>query len=217
MTNPSLVETEYSPDGRPEYNQLFIDEESEALSNLNQIYVDEKYSLFEIKIAARKIPDAERIDHTIWGGLPSKDDYPTTEDGYMWNHEILRSGSGWRDSIPFIQNKEIAVLFPQRRSGIDLEFFEENPEIYLGDHLNDEEIRDISDAEENESLIEVIKRLDEASVRNYVENNSRIQRDRLDRSIAVYATDNVGNQEAEEFLWEISSSLQSENQVRKRG
>lgn len=207
MTNPSLVETDYSLDGRPEYNQLFIDEDSEAIDHLNQIYLEEDYSLFELKIAVRKIPNAERIDHTTWEGLPSKDDYPTTEDGYMWSHEVLRRGGGWRDNIPFFQNEEIAVLFPQRRSGIDLRSDEENPEIYIGDHLNDEEIREIEGAGEDEELIDVIENLDRESFRDYVEDNPRIQQDRLDRSIAVYATSNVNNHEAEEFLWEISEAL----------
>lgn len=211
MTSPRLVVTDYSPEGRFEYNQLFINEESEALNNLNQFYLDQNYSLFEIKIAASKIPNAERFDDKTWGSLPSKDDYPTTEDGYMWNHEILRKGNSWRASIPFFQDKEIAVLFPQKRRGIDPDFVEEKAEVYVGDHLNDEEIRQITNADEDENLIEVIKGLDEGSVRNYVENNSRIQNNRLDRSIAVYATDNVGIQEAEEFLWEITNALQSEN------
>jgi hypothetical protein len=204
MTEWYGVETEYSPEGRPEYEQLFVDRDSEAVEHLNELYLEESYSGFSFRDAARNLPNTERIRRQNKGGLPSDENYPTTEDSYRWNEEILRSNGDWRNNVPFFEYKEIAVLFPQKRKGIELEELEEeNPEIYIGDHISDKELREIADCETRD-VVELLESIDRGSVVDYIQNNPQLQNKRLDRSVAVYGTDNVDDNEAEEFLWELA-------------
>lgn len=213
MTDWSMVETEYSPEGRPEYEQLFVEADSEAVEHLNELYLEGIYSGFSFRNAARSLSDTERIKRKTWEGLPSEKDHPTTEDGYWWNEEILRSNGDWRNNIPFFEYKEIAVLFPQKSKGIEPEELEkENPEIYLGEHISDEELREIAGRDETRDVLELLELIntDWESTVDYIQNNPQLQDKRLDRSVAVYATDNVETGEAEEFLWKLADALEAE-------
>lgn len=213
MTDWSVVEAEYSPEGRPKYEQLFVNGDSEAVEHLNELYLEGSYSGFSFRDAARNLPNTERIKRRNKGGLPSDENYPSTEDGYWWNEEILRSNGDWRNNVPLFEYKEITVLFPQKRKGIEPEELEkENPEIYIGEHISDEELREIADRDETRDVVELLELIntDWESTVEYIQNNPQLQDKRLDRSVAVYATNNVDNNEAEDFLWELADGLEAE-------
>ncbi len=202
MTGWSVVETEYSSEGRPEYEQIFVNGDSEAVENLNEVYLEERLNGFSFKDAAENLSNAQRNGKS----RESSGDiiYPAiTEDGYRWREEIIRSDGSWRKSIPFVDYQEIAVLFPQKRSGINPDDLDDG-EIGLGALL-------VGQGYSAEEAQRIAKERKEAT-KEAVENNPYLRDTHFlgDRSVAVYATDNVETNGAEEFLWELADALEKE-------
>lgn len=212
MTDWSVVKTGYSSEGRPEYEQLFVDGDSVAVEHLNELYLEERLNGFSFRDAARGLSNTERNGVTFERSSETVGDkkvYPAvTEDGYKWQEEIIRSDSSWRKNIPFADYEEIAVLFPQKHSGIDPENLD-NGEIGLGALL----VGQGYSSDEAQRIAEEQKEV----AKEALENNPHLQDTHLDRSVAVYATDNVETDEAEEFLWELADALEEETVDKRYG